>query len=158
MNKTKALVSIIIFLLITNIAMLIFFIASNKQVKKSNHESSGMYNALQTEVGFTKDQLTKYQELRKEQIQKVKPLFNEVRTAKKDFYALIYLPDITDSLVNADADSIAQKQKTLDLQMFSYFKTVRNLCTPGQTEKFDTTLKKEVARMISRPPKEKQNK
>lgn len=137
--------------------MLIFFIVLSKPLKRQrNHETNGMYNALQNEVGFSKDQLAKYQSLRKEQMQKVKPLFNEVRNAKKDFYALIYSANIPDSLINADADSIAQKQKTLDLQMFSYFKTVRNLCTARQTQKFDSTLKKEVARMISRPGKDKQ--
>jgi periplasmic protein CpxP/Spy len=156
-TKTKTLVGIIIFLLITNVAMLIFFIVLSKPVKRQrSHESNGMYNALQNEVGFSKDQLAKYQSLRKEQMQKVKPLFNEVRNAKKDFYGLIYSENISDSLINTDADSIAQKQKTLDIQMFIYFKNIRNLCTPGQAPKFDSTLKKEVARMVGRPGKDNQ--
>ena len=135
--------------------MLIFFIVLSKPAKRQrNHESNGMYNALQDEVGFSKEQLGKYQSLRKEQMQKVKPLFNEVRNAKKDFYGLIFSTNISDSLINVDADSIAQKQKTLDMQMFRYFQNIRNLCTPGQTQQFDSTLKKEVARMVSRPGKD----
>lgn len=156
-TKTKTLVTIIVFLLITNIGMLIFFILLGKPVKRTrNHETNGMYNSLQNEVGFSKEQLGKYQELRKEQMQKVRPLFNEVRNAKKDFYGLIYSNNISDSLINDEADSIAQKQKTLDLQMFGYFRNIRSICKPDQAEKFDSTLKKEVARMVGRPGKDNQ--
>jgi Spy/CpxP family protein refolding chaperone len=157
MTKTKTLVTIIIFLLITNVAMMIFFIVQSKPVKRQrNHEANGMYNSLQNEVGFSREQLGKYQSLRKEQLQRVKPLFNEVRNAKKDFYSLIYSENISDSLINADADSIAQKQKSLDMQMFLYFKNIRNICRPDQTQKFDSTIKKEVARMVGRNGKENQ--
>jgi periplasmic protein CpxP/Spy len=154
--KTKSLVTIIIFLLITNIAMLVFFILLGKPVDRRprNHETNGMYTSLQNEVGFSKDQLDKYQLLRKEQMEKVKPLFNEVRNSKKDFYGLIYSSNMPDSLVKADADAIAQKQRTLDMQMFSYFKNIRNICTPEQTQKFDSVIKKVVARMVGRPGKD----
>lgn len=153
-TKTKSLVAIIIFLLITNIAMLIFFILLSKPVdrRQRNHEYNGMYNSLQNEVGFSKDQLDQYQALRKVQRDKVRPLFNELRNAKKDFYGLMYNNDISDSLINVDADSIAQKQKTLDIQMFTYFKSIRNICTPGQIQKFDSSINKEVARMVGGRP------
>ena len=154
--KTKSLVTIIIFLLITNIVMLVFFIFLSKPAdrKPRNHETNGMYTSLQNEVGFSKEQLDKYQLLRKEQMEKVKPLFNEVRNAKKDFYALIYSSNVPDSLIKADADAIAQKQKTLDMQMFSYFKNIRNICVPDQTQKFDSVIKKVVVRMVGRPGKD----
>ena len=58
------------------------------------------------------------------------------------------LNGISDSLINAGADSIAQKQETLDMQMFRYFKNIRNICTPDQLQKFDSTIKNEVARMV----------
>jgi Spy/CpxP family protein refolding chaperone len=157
-TKTKTLVTIIVFLLITNIAMLIFFIMSNGPIEKKqrNHEQNGMYNSLKNDVGFSKEQLDKYQLLRKEQIGKVRPLFNEVRNAKKDFYGLIYSENIPDSLINADADSIAQKQKSLDMQMFGYFQNIRNICKPDQIQKFDSKLKKEVVRMVDKPARNSQ--
>lgn len=153
-TKIKSLVTIIIFLLITNIAMLIFFLASGRpaDTRQKNREFNGMYNSLQSEVGFTKDQLDQYQALRKEQRDKVRPLFNELRNAKKDFYKLIYSSASPDSLINADADSIAQKQKALDMQMFRYFKNIRSICTPEQLPKFDTTVTKEIGRMVGGRP------
>lgn len=152
-KKTKSLITIIIFLLITNIAMLIFFVVLSKPAERRqrSHENNGMYNSLQTEVGFSQDQLNRYKNLREEQMKKVHPLFNEVRSAKKDFYGLINSTQVSDSLLNADADSIAQKQKNLDLQMFRYFKNVRGICTDSQTQKFDSLMKKVVGRMIGRP-------
>lgn len=152
-QKTKSLITIIIFLLITNITMLIFFVLLGKPAERRqrNHEPNGMYNSLQNEVGFSKDQLDQYKALREEQMKKVHPLFNEVRSAKKDFYELINSNQVSDSLLNADADSIAQKQKNLDMHIFRYFKNVRGICTDSQTQKFDSLMKKVVVRMIGRP-------
>ena len=130
--------------------MLIFFLASGKSAdsRQKNRDFNGMYNSLQNDVGFTKDQLGQYQALRKQQRDNVRPLFNELRTSKKDFYNLIYSSANPDSLINANADSIAQKQKALDMQMFRYFKSIRSICTPAQLPKFDTTVTKEIGRMI----------
>lgn len=152
-RKTKSLITIIIFLLITNIAMLIFFVVQSKPAERRerNHESNGMYKSLQNDVGFSKDQLNQYKVLREEQIRKVHPMFDELREAKKDFYTLINSGQVSDSLVVAGADSIAQKQKRLDLQMFGYFKNLRAICTREQKQKFDSLMKKVVVRMTDRP-------
>lgn len=156
-KKYKALVSIIVFLLITNIAMLIFFVVLSKPENKrfKNHDQNGMSAILQKEVGFSKAQLDQYQALRNEQRNNIKPLFNEVRKAKENFYGLIYSDKVPDSLIKANADSIAEKQKQLDLQMFRHFKAVRNLCTPAQLQKYDSTIKRVVSRMTGRPGKGK---
>jgi hypothetical protein len=155
MSKTRSLVTIIIFLLITNVGMLLFFIFSSKpSVKKEPGREQGggsMYNSLQKEVGFSTAQLDRYQVLRKEQRDVVRPLFGGLRTAKKDFYDLLYTSNVSDSLITADADSIAQKQKKLDLQVFYYFKKIRNICTPDQLQKFDSTINKVVMRMVAGP-------
>src|SRR5664279_1970918 len=151
-TKNKSLVSIVIFLLITNIVMLVFFLALNKPVQKNSRgrDQNGMSGMLQKEVGFSKDQLDKYLSLRKEQLDSVHTLFDGVRKAKMDFYNLVYTPEVSDSTVNEAAGLIAQRQKILDLQMFNHFKTVRNICTPDQLQKFDTTIKKVFIRMTGR--------
>ena len=154
-SKNKSLISIIIFLLITNVAMLIFFLALNNPAQKNSHsyDQNGISGLLQKEVGFTKEQLDTYQSLRKDHFDKVHVLFDELRKSKIDFYNLIYTQQASDSSVNKAADLIAEKQKTLDLQMFNHFETVRNICTPDQLQKFDTTIKKVIMRMTGRPGK-----
>lgn len=156
-TKYKALISIIIFLLITNFAMLLFFIILDKPADKRSKErnENGMFSSLQHDVGFSNDQLDQYQALRTLQRKNVKPLFDKVRKSKIDFYGLLYVQNVSDSALAVDADSIAQTQKELDLQMFNHFKKVRNICTPDQLQKFDSTIKKVIIRMTGRPGKGK---
>ncbi len=152
-TKTKSLITIIIFLLITNIAMIIFFMVLSKPVEKRSrsHEPGGMYKSLQNEVGFSQDQLNQYKALRETQMKNVRPMFNQVRKSKENFYDLISLEQVSDSMLTSDADSIAEKQKSLDMQMFLYFKNVRKICTPAQMQKFDSVMKKVIGRMVGRP-------
>lgn len=156
-KKYKALVSIIIFLLITNFAMLLFFIILDKPADKRAKErtENGMFSSLQKDVGFSKEQLDQYQSLRTVQRKTVKPLFEKVRQSKLDFYDLLYMQNVSDSTLANDADSIAQTQKELDLQMFHHFKRVRGICTADQLQKYDSTIKKVIIRMTGRPGKGK---
>ena len=154
-KKYKALVSIIVFLLVTNFAMLIFFLVIDKPADKrwKEHTENSFSGSLESEVGFSKAQIEQYQELKTLQRKNIKPLFDKVRKSKQDFYELLYLPNVSDSLLIADADSIAQTQRTLDMQMFQHFKRVRAICTHDQLQRFDSTLKKAVVRMTGRSGK-----
>lgn len=158
-RKYKTLVSIIVFLLITNFAMLIFFMVIAKPIDKKSryNDQNGFGVMLQNEVGFSKTQLDQYQALRTQQRQNVKPLFDDIRKSKDNFYGLLYSDSVPDSVIDANADSIAETQKKLDLQMFNHFKNIRSLCTPDQLQKFDSSIKKAVARMTGRPGKGKPN-
>ncbi len=153
--KNKSLVSIIIFLLITNIAMLIFFLVLNNPAQKNGRtrDQNGMSGMLQKEVGFSKDQLDKYQSLRKEDLDSIHNLFDGLRKSKMSFYSLIYSSNVADSSVKNAADLVAENQKILDLKMFTHFKMVRNICNLDQLEKFDSTIKKVFIRMTSRSGK-----
>jgi protein CpxP len=151
-SKNKSLVSIIIFLLITNVVMLIFFLVLNKPVQRNmrGRDQNGMSGMLQKDVGFTRDQLDTYQVLRKEQLDSIHILFDEVRKAKMNFYNLIYTPNVADSTLISAADEIAVRQKNLDLHMINHFKKVRNICSPDQVQKFDSSIKKIIARMVGK--------
>jgi hypothetical protein len=105
---------------------------------------------LQKDVGFTRDQLDTYQVLRKDQLDSIHILFDEVRKAKMNFYNLIYTPNVADSTLISAADEIAVRQKNLDLHMINHFKKVRNICSPDQVQKFDSSIKKIIARMVGK--------
>ena len=92
-------------------------------------------------------QMDEYQKLRATNMQSIKPLFNDIRSAKENFYNLLYVNNLTDSSVNKAADVIGEKQMVLDMHMFSHFKNVRNLCTPEELPKFDSLFKKVVEKM-----------
>ncbi len=151
-NKpNRSLFAIIIFLLLTNLVMLAFFIFLNRQDNKgSTSNQKGKFSAsLKEDVGFTEIQLDKYQSMRKVQSEKVKPYFNEVRKAKVKFYDLLYTVPVADSVLNNAAELIGTKQKELDIYIFHHFERVRSICTSDQLPKFDTALKKLIIRLIS---------
>ena len=116
-----------------------------------SHDMNGMYKSLQNEVGFSAEQLNQYKSLREDQMKNVRPRFNELRESKKNFYGLINSNQVSDSILKADGDSIAQKQRNLDMQMFLYFRKIRNICTPEQIGKFDSVMNKVIVKMVGRP-------
>ena len=154
-KKNKSLISIIIFLLITNIAMLIFFVTLNKPVQNEpGAEEQGRFStSLQKDVGFSKEQFDNYQALRKAHFEKMHPLFNDMRNTKFRFYDLLYAPPASDTAVSVAAGLIGEKQKQLDIQMFHYFENLRKICTQDQLPRFDTAVKKLIIRLTERPSK-----
>lgn len=155
-TKNKSLVSIIIFLLITNLAMLFFFLRINGHEQKSlpTHDPNGISNLLKNDVGFNDQQLEKYQSIRKEHLEKMGPLFDKLKKSKENLYNLLYTPEVADSVINNAANQIAESQKNLDMEMFNHFKMYRLICDSGQLQKFDTTVKKIITRLISRTGKD----
>jgi hypothetical protein len=152
-SRNKSLISIIIFLLAANIFLVLFFVVFNKHTQRNVRfrEQNGMAGMLQKDVHFSQDQLNKYLTLRKEQLDSVHHLFDDLREAKMNFYYLIYSPKVSDSTLQLAADLIAQKQITLDLYMFHHFRMVRDICTPDQLGTFDSTIKKVLVRMTGKP-------
>ncbi len=135
--------------------MLVFFLFLNEPASKSSStaEQGRFSKALQKDVGFTKEQLDQYQQLRKANLDRVRPLFNDVRNAKFSLYDLLYTEPVSDSVINNRARIIGAKQEELDIQMFKHFERARKICTQQQLPKFDTAIKQLIIRMTSRPGK-----
>lgn len=148
-TKNRTLVSIIIFLLISNIAILTYFLAFNHSRKGSHGKESRNTVAtfLQNDINFSKQQMDEYQNLRNTHMVSVKPIFNDIRSAKERFYNLLYINNVPDSSVKIASAAIGEKQIILDMHMFTHFKEVRNLSTPQQLPKFDSLFKKVVDKM-----------
>ena len=146
-SKYRSLIGIIIFLLISNIAILVFFLfLDNSRRPVRNGEHNAISNFLQKDIGFNKQQLDDYQLLRDSNRVKIRPRMEELREAKDSFYNMLY-NDVPDSNVNKLAALIGEKQMQVDMQFFQHFKNVRKLCTPAQLPKFDSLFRKEVERM-----------
>jgi Spy/CpxP family protein refolding chaperone len=149
-KKYKALVIFIIFLVLIDIVLLIFFISnpSSSEKRIRSRDQNGMATVLEKEVDFSKSQIDQYLQLRSQQRTQGKPLFDSLRKSKENFYALLEQSSVADSIRNNFADRIAATQKQLDLQMFNYFQEVRKICTPQQLPQFDSVIKKTVIKMI----------
>lgn len=151
-TSTKSLVFIILCLFLTNVLLLFFFVAKNDKGNR-NHESTGLYSVLKDSVQFSENQLAQYQDLRTQQFKKVKPLFDQIRKSKENFYQLLPTENLSDSIKFQKADSIGNSQQMLDLQMFNYFQQVRRICTPEQLPQFDKAIQGVVKNMMGRRKK-----
>jgi periplasmic protein CpxP/Spy len=141
-SKNKGLIFLIAFLLLTNIAVLAYFLWI-KQPHTDNgggRPKMGIEDKLRDSVGFNEEQIKQYQLLKDQQGEAIKPMFDEMRKAKDSLFRLLSNPGVSDSIINKTSDVIAQKQKALDLQTFNHFKKVRALCTPDQQSKYDSMV------------------
>ncbi len=144
--KNKSLIAVIIFLLITNIAMLVFLLFFNTSGKRMRGKEDGISAFLKKEVQFDEKQMDAYKTIKDKHIQILKPAFEAMRTAKDSFYNLLYQAQTTDSMVAQKAAAISNKQTFLDVSMLQHFKNVRRLCKPEQLPKFDSLFKNVIQR------------
>ena len=154
--RNRNLLIIIGVLLLTNIAVLVYFLGEKKESKSihDNPKNSKGFVAemLQKEVGFTEQQTAEYKQLKEKQREIVRPMYDDMRNAKDSLFRLLSYPGTSDSVLNTMAEAIAQKQKALDLQTFNYFKRLRTLCTPEQLPKYDSMILP-LLRKIGKLPK-----
>jgi hypothetical protein len=149
-SRSRRLVIIIIILLISNIGILAFFLwpkLVDKVKGNSGRQGYGMADMLKKEVGLDSVQIKELDRLREDHWKKMRPMFEELRNSKNQFYSLLKSPETPDSVINRSADVIAEKQKAIDLQVFQHFRNSRRVCRPDQTAKYDSLTQIVIKKM-----------
>jgi Spy/CpxP family protein refolding chaperone len=148
-SRTRRLIITIVILLITNIAILAFFLLPKYSATRNAGEarSFGMAETLRKEVGLDSQQVKQLNSLRQEHWKKMKPMFEDLQQSKSQFFQFLKAPETPDSVINAAASAIAEKQKLIDLQMFQHFRNSRLVCRPEQRPKYDSIVQVAVRRM-----------
>jgi periplasmic protein CpxP/Spy len=154
MNKNKILTFLVGILLLTNIALVAFFVARKhtpeKQRGRGGDRSAVMREFLKDSVGFNEQQLAQYDKLRQQNRETLRPLFEDLGNAKLQFYRFVSQPG-PDSARLAAASLIGEKQKALDMAFFNHFEEIRALCTPAQQPGFDKVMQQIIRRMTAPP-------
>lgn len=161
----KVLLLVIGVLLVANIGLLYFFMF-NKPSHPPRPSDKDMHDQaikkVRDEVGLSNEQAVLYDTLRSQQFRNMKPLFKALIKSKEDFFSLIYQQDVSDSVLNAYASGIGEKQMALDISTFHYFQSIKALCNEEQKPKMDTFIKQIVKRIINnngpRRPSDKKDK
>lgn len=143
-SKNKMLLVAVVILLLTNIGMILFFLNHRGGEKGRSHGSREevMTGFLQKDIGFSKSQMEQYDTLSKAHRDKVKAIFDEVRSNKEQQFKLLAAQNFDDSAIHTIAAQSAEKQKVIEEQMFTHLKEVRKICTPDQLPKFDSLFYK----------------
>jgi periplasmic protein CpxP/Spy len=156
-TKSKLYLLIIGILLITNIAMLFFFLDNKDKGKKppsrGNDKSAMMKEFLKKDVGFTEQQLLQYDTLSKKNRERMKADMDTMKTVKEQQFKDLGSKGFSDSAIVAAAIKAADNQKQVEEKMLSYFATVRKICTAEQLPKFDSLFYKMWSK--KKPPTEK---
>jgi periplasmic protein CpxP/Spy len=153
MNNTryKTLLFAVAILLITNIAMLVYFTGSKHQAPKQagrGDRPGSVTSFLKNDIAFSKEQLENFDSLKKQHRTDIKPYFDALAKSKDSFYQLLNKTDVSDSILKEAAAVIGKNQAALDLHFFQNFKSIRTLCTPDQLPKFDSLMPAVAARMM----------
>ena len=148
-SKNRALVIIIVLLLLTNIGLLTYFLWLKPADKTTplDRNRDRLAEALKNDVGFNDSQVAEYKKIKDAQWDQMKSRFDDLRKVKDNFFHLLSNENTNDSILNSAADSIAYRQKALDLEAFAHFKEVRKLCTPEQQPKYDSLVQSMFRRM-----------
>jgi Spy/CpxP family protein refolding chaperone len=147
LRNNKILLLIITALLVTNAGLLYFYVWKKKSRPTFISMKEHVMMRLENEVGFSKEQLAVYDSMRTKHFESMKPLFGELKAAKEEFFKLVSQPDVSDSLINAYATHVSEKQKAIDVRMLSYFLSLKRICTDEQKPKMDSLLLSITQRM-----------
>ncbi len=161
--RNKTLLFIVAISLLANIIMLVYFVWIHGH--RRPHEetfSSPITVFLQNNVGFSKQQMDQYNQLRTENRKKMKPMFEDIRVTKVKFYEHLNDEQVDDSTLSGEATLIAEKQKAIDLQTFKNFRQVRTICTDEQKKRYDSLVAGVVSKWLfaprSGPPRDEKRK
>ena len=156
LRNHKLLLLIIGDLLIANIGLLYYFVFNKPAHPPKLTEQEMRDRAkekVKNEVGLNAEQVSVYDSLRTNQFKIMKPYFEDITKSKEDFFSLIYQQNVSDSVLNAYASRIGEKQMALDLSTFRYFQSIKALCTEEQKPKMDSFIKQIVKRIINNGPR-----
>jgi protein CpxP len=157
-SRNKTLLAIIAVLLVSNIAVLLYFVVLKDNWRRAEKRRSPMTEFLQKEVGFSQQQLALFDSLKRHHHEVVKPLGEDLSRSRDTLYLLIAHPAVTDSALQAAAAAIGRKQAVLELKLFDNFRQIRAICTPAQLPRFDSLAPSLVRKMMvpsRRPPSKK---
>ncbi len=139
MTKNKILILLVAVLLLTNIALLYFFLNKPQHSKGGRPDREAATAAfLEKEIGFSPQQLKQYDSLGKIQKEKMRTVFDTMRSSKEQMLKELAAANFADTAMAQAADHSAIKQREMELAMLQHFKSIRNLCTPQQQPKFDS--------------------
>ena len=155
-SRNRNLVFIIAALLLTNIAVLVYFLwIKQPEGRKDGPQKpkEGFFTlALKDSVGFNEQQIAQYKEIKDRQKKTMEVMFDNMRRAKDSLFRLIGDTQANDSVIRKAAEAVGERQRLLDLQSFNHFREIRALCTsPDQRQKYDTAVLRMLRKMGKTP-------
>ncbi|MBC7848174.1 MAG: periplasmic heavy metal sensor [Chitinophagaceae bacterium] len=146
-RNNKALIGLVIILLLSNLAVLLYFTVWNRRPEhKGGKGDFSIVDYMKKEVGFNEEQTKQFQQLHEQNRDSLKLIGDSIRSSKNSLYRLLREP-ANDSSVAQAINTLSVQQQRMELTMFRHFGRVRSICNPEQKVKLDSM----VNRMNNKP-------
>ena len=139
LRNNKLLLLIIGVLLVANVWLLWSYVWK-KPGDKPKMLMEPPSTRLKREIGFNDQQVAIYDSLREKHYSNIRPMFEELKTSRDSLFKLMHQPQVADSLIAMQSETVYEKQKAIDLKMHQYFRSLRDLCSEEQKPKMDSFL------------------
>lgn len=149
MNNVKFLKSILLILLLVNVAT-IGFIWITKPPRPSGNETAASF--LSNELRLDSKQQEKLNDLQASFVDQREDLRHENKENFDLYFELLQNPKVDSASVKKAAKAIISIKEKEEIALFYHFQKVRALCNESQKQKFDEIIK-EAARMMGPPPR-----
>jgi len=144
MKKNFPLYILLFFLIIVNAFFLYNYLgAGNKGGPK---EPNRLGNFLVKELAFDESQQEQFRILGKKHHHRMRSLSEDIRGLKDELFKGFSDASLHDVNIDSIATIIGEKEKAKDLEVFSHFKQVQNLCNDKQKEKFGKIIEDALKR------------
>ena len=156
-NKTKILLMIIAVLLIANISWLALYFqksASDKSHFRQDRKTA-IEAFLKKDVGFSQEQLVKFDSLSEQHRRKVSQTIDADRMNRAEQFKILLAANFSDSMIKELAQKSAAVQLTTETLMLIHMKEIRQLCQPEQLAAFDASFGKTLSRRAGTDNKKK---
>lgn len=140
----KGLILVIVFLLVSNIVMLVYFLLLNKQSQRGRfagrQSARTMAERLKAEVGFTPAQSIRFDSLVKQYEADLRPVIEQSRSNRKEMQSRLSELAIPDSVLTPYLNRNGDYQRKADSLLIMHWHKVLKICSPEQRPKFIRTL------------------
>ncbi|HEV8283860.1 MAG TPA: hypothetical protein VGQ09_06105 [Chitinophagaceae bacterium] len=117
---------------------MLYFFVFNKPKDEGRRLSPPEF--MQKKLGFNEQQAAKFQQLRDQHKEAIKPVMEEMKKLKDSLYNLLKEPGSNDSTAITLTNKIGEKQKEWELMIYHHFQKVRAICDSSQLPKFDSLV------------------
>lgn len=139
-TSNKWVMLLVIFLVLTNLALVFFAFSSSIKTKKPPE------NTFRKQIGLSEQQEKVFDERKDAFMKAMKPRWEEVNKLKDSLYQHIGDENVTDSVIEHYTRTWTEVNRQSDIALFKHFKELRKELNDSQFIAYDSAVNKMVTR------------
>lgn len=140
-TSNKWVLLLVVFLLLSNLALVFFAFSTARTEKKKPQE-----NAFRSTLGLTDEQTREFDRQKELFLKNMRPRWAEVNRLKDSLYQQMGNENITDSVIEHYTGKWNEINRQSDIMLFNHFRELRKECKESQLPAFDSAVVKMVTR------------